>query len=403
MKGYLLLLSGELLPGADRLQAQALLADVLRIPPAEAADLLRGQPLRLTGFKSLQQAEQIRARLAQAGVECQVHANRPEPTAPPTAAELFQRPSDLDLHARGMRCPKCGAEQPPAEICRVCGIVIAKYRPPVERLSDPARPLARRPEADPFPYHLVHQLLLLVFLSSTALALWSHWKKDQLPEPSFYDMAQLGEPLQTATEAAPFGVDAHGVHYLIEPLFDYALDGIVVSLHDSDVFWDIYHTKDWQDFINIRDLCVVWGDNVASGVFRRMHYANTTWTCWVDTKDAEAAARFVWPQLSNNHLLTADPEIARAIKSAEIGDQIHFSGKLARYSHAGGFQRGTSTSRLDTGNGACETIYVDSFDISRKSNPGWRLIYKLSFGLSVLALLGLGILLFVAPVRAPRG
>lgn len=302
-----------------------------------------------------------------------------------------------------MRCPKCGAEQPPAEICSACGIVIAKYRPPIPRLSDSVRPAGRRATSSRFPYHLVNQLLLLLLLSSTALALWSHWKKDQLPEPFFYDTGQLADPLQTPTDTSPFGIDAHGVHYLIEPLFDYVLDGVVVSLHDSDVFWDIYHTKDWQDFINIRDLCVVWGDNVASGVFRSMRYANTTWTCWISTNDAETASRFVWPQLSNNHLLTADPGIARAIKLAEIGDQIHLSGKLARYSHAGGFQRGTSTSRLDTGNGACETIYVDSFHISRKSNPGWRLIYRLSFGLAVLALLGLGVLFFVAPVRAPRG
>ena len=40
-------------------------------------------------------------------------------------------------------------------------------------------------------------------------------------------------------------------------------------------------------------------------------------------------------------------------------------GWLAGYSNDDGFRRGTSTTRDDTGNGACETIYVDEFQIDR--------------------------------------
>ena len=34
--------------------------------------------------------------------------------------------------------------------------------------------------------------------------------------------------------------------------------------------------------------------------------------------------------------------------------------------------RGTSTTRDDTGNGACETIYVTGFEIIGRANAGWR-------------------------------
>jgi hypothetical protein len=133
-----------------------------------------------------------------------------------------------------------------------------------------------------------------------------------------------------------------------------------------------------------------------------MDYKNTTWTCWISTQDPVAAASFSWQQLSNNHVLAHEPHLYEAIKSAEIGDQIHFSGQLARYSHDGGFQRGTSTSRSDTGNGACETVYVEDFRIVRKSNPGWRLAYRLSSMLAFIALIALTVLLFVAPYRPHR-
>lgn len=301
-----------------------------------------------------------------------------------------------------MRCPKCDEQQPESETCRRCGIVFAKYELALQRAQGVRRPvvvLSRRPA---FPYRLIQQILRLIFLSSLGLLIWSHWKKGQLPPADFYDQTRLEAPRQTPTDATAFQIEARGIRYTIEPVFDYQLDGVVVSLHDSDVFWDIYHFKDWKDFINIRDLCVVWGDNVTSGVFRDMNYSNTTWTCWISTRDAGVAERFAWDQLSNNHLLTHDPAIHEAIKSAEIGDQIQFDGKLASYSHAGGFQRGTSVTRADTGNGACETVYVERFRITRKSNPGWRLVYRISATLTLAALLGLTVLLFVAPVRAPR-
>lgn len=257
----------------------------------------------------------------------------------------------------------------------------------------------RRSRRTDIPYHSLKPLLWLLFLSSLGLTLWSHWKKDQFPPPTFYDLERLIEPRQTRTLTDPFEIEAEGIRYQITPQFDYELDGVVVSLHDSDVFWDIYHTKDWQDFINIRDLCVVWGKNIASDAFRAMHYKNTTWTCWIATDNQQAAQAFTWNQLSNNHLLSHVEYVQRAIKSAEIGDQIYLRGQLAHYAHGGGFQRGTSITRNDTGNGACETIHVEDFQIVRKANTGWQLTYRLAFAATAISLLGLiGMLLF-APYR----
>ena len=64
--------------------------------------------------------------------------------------------------------------------------------------------------------------------------------------------------------------------------------------------------------------------------------------------------------------------------SAEKGDQIYLKGYLATYSQPGGGLRGTSISRTDTGNGACETIYVEEFEFLKKSNRFWRFLFTLS-------------------------
>ncbi|QIK36704.1 hypothetical protein GWK36_00340 [Caldichromatium japonicum] len=254
----------------------------------------------------------------------------------------------------------------------------------------------------PFSDRLVDQLLWLIVLSSLAVWLWSGWKQDQLPPPSFYDLSRLVEPRQTRTLLEPFTIESQGVRYRLVPHFDYELDGVVVSLHDSDVFWDIYHRKDWQDFINIRDLCVVWGENLASGVFRAMHYKNTTWTCWISTADPEAARRFAWDWLANNHLLSHIELVQRAIKSARVGDQIYLRGQLVSYSNDRGFQRGTSTRRDDTGDGACETIHVEDFKIIRRANPGWRLVRRIAGWSLGLGLLALTLMFLFAPYRPRR-
>ncbi len=409
VKSYKLTLTGRLLPGTDRLAAVAALAAKLRVTRREADDFLDGRHRNMKGLLTEEAALRARAGLERIGVGCVIReAGEVLDTGPPPpAAAAFQRPSDMTLAAATVRCPRCGAEQRAGETCTQCGIVDEKFaREPARRPGGARAVTAAAPQPsvreDRFPYRLVSQLLLLCFLWSLALALWSHWKKDQFPPPAFYDAARLADPVQTPTRRQPFKVESQGIVYTIEPLYDYQLDGVVVSLHDSDVFWDIYHFKDWKDFLNLRDLCVVWGGNVASGVFRDLTYHNTTWTCWVQARDAPTFQAFAQDQLSNNHLLAQDPALQAALKSAEIGDQVRFHGMLVRYSHDGGFQRGTSTTRTDTGNGACETIYLEGFEITRKSNPGWRLAYRLSVTVALISLLGLTVLFFLSPVRGLR-
>jgi hypothetical protein len=223
-----------------------------------------------------------------------------------------------------------------------------------------------------------------IFLLSLAAWIALALTKDRLPQRDYYDVARLQDPVQTPTSTRPFTAQAGGQTYQINPLFDYELDGVVVSYHDADSFFDIWHHKEWKDFVNVRDLCVVWGSNVSEGVYRELAYDHDDWTCWVQWDSAEIGNRFVFRELSNNHLLADQLYIVRAIMSAQPGDHIHFSGVLATYANpANGFQRGTSVVREDTGNGACETVFVRDFQIVRKANPGQRAAYSVAKWLSI--------------------
>lgn len=246
---------------------------------------------------------------------------------------------------------------------------------------------------------LIEKMFKVLLAFSLVGVAVSMFNKDKMPDPGFYDRQVLKEPRQYKTQVRPFSTQAGDQQYRITPLFDYELHGVVVSQHDSDEFSDIYHHDDWQDFLNIKDICVIWGSNVSSGVYRDMAFNNTTWTCWFSWPDSRVGGQFRHTQLSNNHLLADNAEINQAIMSAQPGDHVRFKGFLANYANPGnGFTRGTSTVRNDRGNGACETVYVKNFEIVQQANAGWRRFYQFCKWSAIISLIGFLAMTMVTPV-----
>jgi hypothetical protein len=63
---------------------------------------------------------------------------------------------------------------------------------------------------------------------------------------------------------------------------------------------------------------------------------------------------------ANMHLIPADAGVRRAMERVHPGEVIHLEGFLVDASRPDGWQWHTSLTREDTGNGACELIYVES-------------------------------------------
>lgn len=246
------------------------------------------------------------------------------------------------------------------------------------------------------------RLFKYLFIVSACVAGISQFYKDDWPEPSYYDISQLDEPLQAETDREPFTIEANGLAYTVKPKFEYDLQGVVVSYSNADGFTNIWHHKRWRDFINVRDVCVIWGKNVASGVYKNMRFSSDSWTCWAAWPNQEIGAAFSMYALSNNHIVTDNDDLKAKLMQAEPGDVIRFTGVLAEYTnHAIGYTRGTSTTRNDTGQGACETVYIDSFDIVKKANPGLRKLAKAFNWLTLLSFIGFVVFFLIAPAK-PR-
>ena len=211
----------------------------------------------------------------------------------------------------------------------------------------------------------------------------SFWNRNDLPGNVEYVSEIINEPEQTATREKPFYATVNDVEYLIEPEYAYDITGMIVSYRHHEGNSRMHLQA--NDHLNMADVCVVWGDNTKSEL-QKLDFWNGIFTCNVFTRDMQAWESFDMNQLSNNHLISDDDFIRRQTRKIQIGDQIRVRGYLASYSNPGGGKRGTSTTRTDTGDGACETVFVESFSIVQHVTSYWRISLWVSLSLFLAGL-----------------
>lgn len=224
----------------------------------------------------------------------------------------------------------------------------------------------------------------IVVATSFIWLLVSFWNRNDLPGDIDYIAELQNEPAQKATTKRPFDAEYEGIRYEIEPQFEYDLYGMVVSYrhHDGDSRMHMLS----NDHLNMLDVCVIWGDNTANPRLDKIDFWNGIFTCNVQTRDQAAWDAFNMFQLSNNHLISDDELIRDQVKGIQIGDQIRVSGYLANYASENGGKRGTSTTRLDTGDGACETLFVERFEIIKAATSYWRISMYSSLSIFLVGL-----------------
>jgi hypothetical protein len=234
------------------------------------------------------------------------------------------------------------------------------------------------------------ELIKIVLLGGLVILFLGIIFRNRWPGNEEFRPELFQEPVQEQESLpAPFDVTQGGYTYTVYPLFNYELWGMAVSSHYAGSFLDVAHEV-WKDYLNIKDICVIWGQNLETGAFRNIRFWSRDFTCYYSWSTPEAGRLFSVSHISNNHLITENPALRRIIRSVKRGDQIHLRGWLANYGHKGtSAVRGTSTTRDDTGSHACETVYVTEFDILKRANAGWRATLPVSLAVigACLALL----------------
>jgi len=285
------------------------------------------------------------------------------------------------------KCPHCGAYNTAARTkCSYCEKGNGLHEQNSQEQDSP------RPGS--FPGSLSNTVKIILILS-IILSIISYLNRNKLPDKKDILPQLYQAPVQTATKEQPFSLKKKDINYTITPLYAYELHGLVVSHHDARVWWDIYH-REWQDYLNTKDLLVIWGKNISSEIYKHIKFSNTSFfghARWKSGTTSEIAAKFDYESWSNNHVLPGNPLVAKYIMETNPGDQIYLKGLLVKYDGPN-VQRSSSTTRSDTGGGACETIYIQEYKILKKANQSWRIIFVFSKYSIILSMLVLIIKLF---------
>ncbi|MEP6686119.1 MAG: hypothetical protein ABJB22_05020 [Verrucomicrobiota bacterium] len=194
----------------------------------------------------------------------------------------------------------------------------------------------------------VWDLKSLAVIASITLV-WLGYR--ELHRPITYQPGVLiqSEPLQTEAAPADGAFDFGKFH--LKTLAHFSLDARV--LHRR-----IYR-YDHNAALAQVDLAVGWGPMSDQAVLDKLEISQSARFFWYEWRQLPIPQDQIISHATNLHLIPSTPQIASECKSLRTGALIHLSGRLVE---ATGPEIGTwrsSLSRTDTGNGACELVWVE--------------------------------------------
>lgn len=159
-------------------------------------------------------------------------------------------------------------------------------------------------------------------------------------------------PEQTnLTDAAPIAHDG----YLLHPVARFETEALVLSRNPQR--WPF---ADAAKDLSPIDLALGWGLMSAPNTLEKLHiWQWGRFYFWRVRRGEVFDPAMAVPLSTNVHLIPANPEIRRALMRARPGDLIRLEGKLVdAHREDLGWWR-TSRTRTDTGDGACEILFVE--------------------------------------------
>jgi hypothetical protein len=171
------------------------------------------------------------------------------------------------------------------------------------------------------------------------------------------------DPVQSPYKSEePIVVEIKKSVFNLTPLAEYKVSGKVVSKKS--------YSDDWDGEISPVDLAIVWGQLAEPGYGRYITFWHShRWYNYKWKEGSPVDTSYIVTHSSNNHIIPANENICRAIKTIKKKDRIVLEGFLVNLKGSYKGQRvtwNTSLSRNDTGYGSCELFYVNKVRIDMK-------------------------------------
>lgn len=255
------------------------------------------------------------------------------------------------IDPRRMTCPACGCEQENAQECIRCGIVFKKYLAkvspaaaslPASSTNTVQSPAARRSAT---AWMLVLPLLLICRIT---VFIWP----ENSPVPHGPGVCAPHTPVQRPIDNPQKFVFKN---YQITPLAAFEIEARVLSARR-------YRSGREAELSPI-DLALGWGrmsdDNVLKDIEIRQSGRFFYWR----VEQFPIPRKEIEENSANMHIIPATRDITRRLKKIRKGCVVRFNGYLVRVDARDQWHWQSSLTRKDTGDGACELVWVEQLDI----------------------------------------
>jgi len=187
-----------------------------------------------------------------------------------------------------------------------------------------------------------------------ALALWLGWLWwHGRPIARAGGVLAANDPVQTHFNApqSPITLKDATLH----PLANFSLTARVLSRDD--------YRFDAGSDLSPTDLVFGWGRMSDSTVLRGIDISQSGRFYYWQTKAFPIPRREIETHSANMHMIPVDAEVAYQLERVRVGDVVSLNGMLVEADKANGWRWRSSLTRDDTGDGACELVYVQSLYI----------------------------------------
>lgn len=142
--------------------------------------------------------------------------------------------------------------------------------------------------------------------------------------------------------------------YRITPLADFAITAKILGKEN-------YRLDRAADLSPV-DLALGWGRMSDEAVLNEIDISQSgRWYYW-HTQSMPIPRREIETHSANMHMIPADEFVQDALQELRPGEIVSLRGKLVRVDAEDGWRWISSMSRKDTGNHACELVYVERVD-----------------------------------------
>jgi hypothetical protein len=194
-----------------------------------------------------------------------------------------------------------------------------------------------------------------------------------------YDLSKdlIPEPIQTKIDEEQFTEKVRNRTLTITKLAEYDITGRVEAIenYSTNAVSDALSFKgsNVYDYISPIDLTLSWGelalDRNAGHIKADQHYMNTERVVWLSYDNIlgqKYDQNFIFSHVSNNHLISLNNGIRNELSKVKVSQVVRITGYLVGITCDDGSYWGPSSlKRTDTGNHACEIIYVTDFLIMK--------------------------------------